>query len=489
MKKIFRYVVILLVSAMLFTSCEKWLDVNLDPNAITDGPAINEAVMLIGVEAEWAKMAIVQYPWYGNLSHFQLWSGVQNTAPSTFNIGPTFGNVVWNTYSGSLKHAVQLYNKAKSNGNNRYQGIAAVIAAWHWFLIADVYDKAPLDEAMQGGNFFTPNVASQEEIYAHANDLLDEAITLFQNTNPGTLVPRATDDYMMAADFSKWTKLAYSLKARQAMRLTYATGKTKSGQADLVLSYLANGMTSNDDVCRWIHFDDLENASWIYTDWIEDYSGEGLTPTNYLIDMMNSFNDPRRYVMFTFSEENPEGFVGIKSGSVIEPGHNPSRYKASFAATTYPDHIMVYSETQFLKAEAYALKGQWGNAETAMKAGIAADMEYMGVSDADILTYLSQSKLTMPTSEEAAQKLIIGQKYIANVYKTMESYYDFIRTGYPVLDFDYAIINVYNKNTFPRRYPYPLDEIEKNPAIKALGQPNWFTKGTSWDNKSFSWRP
>lgn len=488
MKKLIIYFTLLLVTAMLLTGCEKWIDVNTDPNAISDGPAITENIMLIGVEAEWAETAVIQFPWYGGHGDWMLWYGIESSTPATFNISAGFGNVIWDTYSGSLKHAVQLYEKAKANGNNRYQGIAAVIAAWHWFYIADVYDKAPLAEAMKGGEFFHPTVASQEEIYAHANALLDEAIALLQNPEPGDRTPNSADDYMLGGDISKWIKLSYSLKARQAMRLTYAPGKTKTGQADLALSYLQNGMTSNDDVCEWRHLDDLDNASWFYNDWVYDYSGEGQTPTNYLIDMMNSFNDPRRYIMFTFAEDNPTGFVGIKEGAQVPVGHKPSRYKASYVTKTYPDQIMLYSETQFLKAEALALKGQWAPAETAMKAGIRADMEYMGVAEADITTYLAQPSLTMPTSEEAAQELIIGQKYIANVYETTESYYDFIRTGYPQLDFEYAITNVYNTNTFPRRFPYPLDELEKNPSVAALGQPDWFAKGTTWDTKPFTWR-
>lgn len=487
MKKLFIYFVILLVAVISFTSCEKWLDINSDPNAISDGPAITENIMLIGVEAEWAGTAVAHFPWWGSFSDWQLWYGIEASTPATFNIGAAFGNDIWGTYSGSLKHAVQLYERAKANGNRRYQGIGAVIAAWHWFYIADVYDQAPLAEAMKGGEFFHPTVVPQDEIYAHANTLLDEAITLFTG-EAGSRVPTATDDYMLGGDFDKWTKLAYSLKARQAMRLIYATGKTKTGQADLVLSYLDNGMTSNDDICEWKHLDDLDNASWFYDDWVYDYSGEGQTPTNWLVDMMNSFNDPRRYIMFTFSEENPTGFVGIKEGAVIPVGKKPSRYKATYAVKTYPDHIMLYSETQFLKAEAYALKGQWTNAENAMKDGIRADMEYMGVATADIDAYLAQPELTMPTAEEAAQELIIGQKYLANIYETNESYFDFIRTGYPKFDFVYAITNVYNENTFPRRFPYPLDEIEKNPSIAALGQPDWLTWGTSWDKKSLSWR-
>ena len=490
MKKILKYYTIFLVVVMSLTSCEDWLDVNTNPNAITDGPGITEKSMLIGVEAEWATTAVQRFVVSGNyfaLPDWFLWYSIEASSPCSFDIGANFGNYIWETYSGSLKHAMQLYDKAKANGNNRYQGIAAVITAWHWFYIADLYDQAPLEEAMKGNEYPYPAVATQEEIYAHGNELLDEAIGLLDNPDPGALLP-ATDDYMLGGDAGKWKRLAYSLKARQAMRLIYAPGKTKTGQADLVLNYLQNGMTSNSDICEWKHLDDLNNASQTYKEWARDYSGKGLTPTNWLVDMMNAFNDPRRYIMFTFAEADPTGFIGLKEGAVVIPGNKPSRYKASFIPKTYPDHIMLYSETQFLKAEAYALKEQWGLAEDAMKEGIRGDMMYKGVPEEDIQTYLSQPTLTMPTEEEAAQELIIGQKYLANVYQTHETYFDFIRTGYPKLDFEYAINNVYNTNTFPRRFPYPLDELEKNPAIAAIGQVGWFEYGTTWDKKEFLWR-
>ena len=490
MKNIIKSVTMILMAVMLFTSCEEWLDINTNPNAIMDGPAITEKIMLLGVEAEWATTSVnrflVSNNWFA-LPDWFLWYAIEASSPCSFDIGADFGNDIWETYSGSLKHAVQLYDKAESNGNNRYQGIAAVIAAWHWFYIADLYDKAPLHEAMKGDEFQYPAVATQEEIYAHANGLIDEAIALLDNPDPGKLVP-TSDDYMLGGDAGKWKRLAYSLKARQAMRLIYAPGKSKSGQADLVLTYLQNGMTSSLDNCVWKHLDDLDNASQTYKEWARDYSGEGLTPTNWLIDFMNSFNDPRRYVMFTFAEADPDGFVGLKAGAVVIPGNNPSHYKAEFIPKTYPDFIMVYPETQFLKAEAYALKGQWDLAEDAMKDAIISDMTYKKVPQADIQTYINQPMLTMPTEEEAAQELILGQKYIANVYQNHETYFDFIRTGYPQLDFEYAINYVYNTTTFPRRFPYPLDELEKNPSIAAIGQAGWFERGTTWDNKDFPWR-
>src|SRR5690606_8049270 len=398
MKKpaIHRYLFIIILCAG-FLSCEKWVDVDADPNAISDGPEITENIMLIGVEAEWVETANGRLDtWGGGFTTWTSWYGKYGTQPENMNIGVDFGNEVWDSYSGSLKHAVELYDKASTNGNVYYQGIAGVIAAWHWFYIADVYDQAPLEDAMMGLEVLHPTLASQEEIYAHANGLLDEAITLFQSSNGGERVP-GSDDYMLGGDITKWSKLAYSLKARQAMRLLYAPGKTKTAQADLVLSYLENGMTSNDDIVVWKHLEELANASRVHTYMNRAYTGGlGLTPGNFLVDMMNSYNDPRRYIMFTFSEEDPTGFVGISAGAVLGPGQTPSHYKFTFLDMSYPDFIMTYAETQFLKAEAYAIKGDWVLAEAAMKEGSRADMEYIGVQEAEIVAYNSQVSLTMP---------------------------------------------------------------------------------------------
>lgn len=487
MKKNLIKICIIVLALSMMTSCQKWLDIDYDPDAITDSPAINEAVYLIGVESEWAQQAVTFFVWWNGMKDWLLWYAADGTQgyETRFEITTDYGNEIWGAYSGALMHSNALYEKAKENGNKRFQGIGAVISAWHWFNMADYYDQAPLEEALKGSEYSYPTVRSLEEIYEYANSLLDEAIGCFTASDPGDLVPTASQDYIYNADFGKWTRLCYSLKARYAMRLTYLPGKTATGQADLALQYLEDGMQGNTDMCAWKHMANLLYDSYIYEESLYDYSGAGMTPSVYIVDLMNSFNDPRRPIFW--SEADLGGYIGHRSGTSSVVGEKPSRWLMSYCTQTYPDMLMMYSENLFLKAEAYALKGQYGPAETAMKAGIRADMEYHGVPEDEIVTYLAQPLLTMPTSIEAAQELVMEQKYIANAFETTESYFDFIRTGYPKLDF--TIINqVINTNTFPRRNPYPLDELEKNPSIAALGQPDYFRKGTAWDTKPFSWR-
>lgn len=482
MKKIVKgYTLLLLATMALLVGCSDWMEVDQDPNSIVDGPLITEDVMLIGVEAEWVAMVTEKLEtWYG-FPMWLSWHAIEGSTPATFDVNANWGNEVWNSYSVSLKHAVELYQKAEANGNTHYQGIAGIIAAHIWFYIADVYDQAPLEEALQGLESLQPALATQAELYAHANGLLDEAIGLLQAANQGDRVPGA-DDYMLGGDTGKWVRFAYSLKARQAFRLTYAPGKDKVAQADLALGYLAQGMQSNDDNVLWQHLEDLANANPLYRYMTRAYSGGlGLTPGNFLMDRMNAVNDPRRPIMFTEAEVG--GYVGLKAGAVVQPGQSPSHYRFTYLSMAYPDHIMTYAETRFLLAEAHALKGEWALAEAAMKQGARADMEAMGVDEADIVAYLAQGALTLPTNEEGAQEMIIDQKYLSNVFRTNETYFDFIRTGYPAFDFGYMIENVHNTVTFPRRFPYPLNELERNPNVQAVGQADWFAKGTTWDNK------
>ena len=480
MKKIIKYILVSLVSVLLFTGCETWLDVNTNPNAIVDSPAITEDIYLIGVEAEWVEhISSSWYWWGGGMREWICYVSIQQSTPPSFIISPGHMSREWNSYSRSLKHAVALYDKAEENGNNHYQGIAGVIAAWHWFMLADFYDQAPLEDAMLGAENSYPGVASQVELYAHAYQLLDEAIGLFGGP-AGDLVP-GDDDYMLGGDMDLWTKAAYSIKARQQRRLSYATGTTPTAQADLALASLGNAMTSSDDNVTWNHSDEAGNWSWVYNDMLYDYSAEGMTPNIFFVDLMNSYNDPRRPIMFTLAEQG--GYKGLRAGTMFVAGDKPSRYNYDWTVKSFPDFIITYHECKFMEAEAYALKGDYPNAKIAMDEAVRADMLLEGVDEADITTYLAQAELAMPSDIELAQELIVNQKFIANVFETRSMYFDWVRTGYPVIDFDYAIQNVENTVTFPRRLTYPQDEMDKNPNIQALGQPDYALKGTSWDNK------
>ena len=147
-----------------------------------------------------------------------------------------------------------------------------------------------------------------------------------------------------------------------------------------------------------------------------------------------------------------------------------------------PETMMTYAECLFLKAEAYVLLGNFSDAETAFKAGVTANMTAKGVASEDITTYLAQ--FTFPQNEEAAQELVITEKWVAAYLTTPEPHFDWIRTGYPKLVFTDAHLDCANTTTMPRRLLYPQDAVDRNPNTPSNSGLNVFAKGgIFWDAK------
>jgi hypothetical protein len=91
---------------------------------------------------------------------------------------------------------------------------------------------------------------------------------------------------------------------------------------------------------------------------------------------------------------------------------------------------MFYSEVKFMLAEA-ALRG-WstGDVNALYKEGVAASMEYVGVSNDDATTYIN-GMANISGSNEAQLKQVITQKWLANFPNGVEGWADFRRTDYP----------------------------------------------------------
>ena len=109
--------------------------------------------------------------------------------------------------------------------------------------------------------------------------------------------------------------------------------------------------------CAWDHQDNLTYDSYIYEESQYDYSAEGMTPSTYIVNLLNDLNDPRRPIFWTEAQQG--GYIGHNSGTSSVSGAKPSRWSSSYCTQSYHDMIMMYSECLFLKAEAYALKGDY----------------------------------------------------------------------------------------------------------------------------------
>jgi len=264
-----------------------------------------------------------------------------------------------------------------------------------------------------------------------------------------TTVP-GSDDFFYAGDMSKWTKLAYTLKARYYLHLTKAPGYTAATQAQLALTALTNGMQSNDDDLKMTY----TGAAGGENPWQQNFiSASTMVLASTLVEGFKTRNDPRLTIMVA-----PATATGLYTGldqglSTIGQLENYSRPGSFYGATGASNYIVNYSEALFIKAEATLILSGYSSAQAIYQSAISSHMTKLGVRTANANTYIASRPLTNANAEQ----LIIEEKGIAN-FLSLENFTDFRRTGFPVLP---AVKNALS--AMPRRVLYPQVEIISNP--------------------------
>jgi hypothetical protein len=227
-----------------------------------------------------------------------------------------------------------------------------------------------------------------------------------------------------------WKKCANTLKARYAMRLTYAPGKTGVTQADIALASLANGLSSNgEDPGVTFGVETGSEAPW--NQWYVKWETVNIWANEYMINMMNTRTDPRRGVYFTPTITGE--YRGHRTGNIllVEKYDSTSHFSDFITAPDQVVYFITYDEAKTLEAEAYLWKGQHDNAQTALHDAITANMTRLDIDPSEIEAYIAGLG-DLPADFEAAQQMIIEEKYILNFLST-EIWNDYRRTGYPPL--------------------------------------------------------
>ncbi|MFM8179978.1 MAG: SusD/RagB family nutrient-binding outer membrane lipoprotein, partial [Candidatus Kapaibacterium sp.] len=119
-------------------------------------------------------------------------------------------------------------------------------------------------------------------------------------------------------------------------------------------------------------------------------------------------------------------------------------YGAFHASPESPIVLCSYAELKFIEAEAKFNTGDKAGAKAAYLEGIAANMNWYGISAADQKTYTDQASVN--PSGDITLQLIMEEKYMA-LYTQQESYTDYRRTALP------ALTPAVSGKTVPVRFP------------------------------------
>jgi hypothetical protein len=391
-------------------------------------------------------------------------------------------------YSGPLQDYKQIITQSATQPN--LLGPALVMRDFTLQTMTDFWGDIPFSEAGGGSENFTPKYDTQAAIYDTIFTSLDAAAAMM--TDAGVRYGVADPVYGMngedaATQSAQWVKLANSLHARAAMRISQVDlGKAT---AELQKALAGPVFTSNADNA-FIPWEGGVNANPLCLNWADSPNCGGTRDDQRIserfIDTLKVTADPRlaKYAEPTGASEKTTGktacditYRGFPNGHASADVPNPcdpdgqnfsfsdySRPTLSIRLENSPSYIMTYSELLFIQAEA-AERGMitTGTAAQYYTDAITASMEQWGVTPAATAAYLAAHPYQ---GGPAGLKQIAYEKWVSLFNLETEAYAEYRRLDYPVLTPGPEAVTT----TVPTRLPYPDIENSLNQANLSAAQ-------------------
>ncbi len=451
-------------SALLFTGCKKGNEYYANPNLPTNATVQNlltslEVSTMNSYESDIARTtsALVQHS-----------AGVDNVAiqANNYSLSESQLDPSWSQLYQAINTGGILVDKAANSP--RYRGIAKVCLALNWGLLTDIWGDIPYTEAVSTVRF--PRYDSQEEVLNGIQKLLDQAITDLQSANADNVVITGADDLIFSGDAGKWTKTAWTLKARYLNRLSNKTGYNPT----VILDALSKGIILSTDDCMAKHGKSgtESNQWWAFMRQRSSYfraakpfvDSISLRPADMrLAKYFHPYNGSIVGSPIEATTQSASGWGSYLIGTADDAG---TPFLEGNAETTAP--LVTSVEALFIAAEVLARQENALAVEALNNAVKASCMKVTGGSFTgdEIATYtLGNTNLSR----------VMYEKWIA-MFGQCEAYSDYRRTGLP--DLTPNPIGVTVGHAIPKRFPTPSIERTSNPSapLPSILEPVWWAQ-------------
>lgn len=483
-----RFIISLFI-ILTFASCGSMDDINTNPDkpsTVTPAFLATDAILAVtnSASSKWlfgdayivkTTMMTEHMEWY----MYNKFDRLNNTYDSF---------MTYNHYSYliNMKKMVALANANESIAEgvkNAYFALSEFMQAYIFYGLTMEVGDIPCSEALHGEDdgILSPKYDTQEEVFNTILKKLRKASELFGNAST------FSGDPIYSGDPVKWQKMVNTFTLRvlnmlskkktvgdinvQSMFEEFANKSLMTSEADSFMRTYSSSKSA-----QWYPFYYLNQNYWSYP-----------VMTSFFIDMMKELNDRRIFyycepaTALNAKEDSYDAYSGVDCtmtfGRVQQEyndGLHSSINKRYFRfAQGEPIKFVAYSELQLILAEA-ALRG-WKTPLTAKEHydnGIRAAMmfttentpeEYrhgVTINDNYIDDYLAG-----PAAFDIHKGLeqIMTQKLIGSyVQLSYNSYFDYRRTGYPVLPINAETNMNEVKTQLPLRWMYPEYEYSQN---------------------------
>ncbi|WP_114782342.1 SusD/RagB family nutrient-binding outer membrane lipoprotein [Botryobacter ruber] len=444
-KKIF---VLLVAMSCISVSCtDDFEEINTDPNRIEK---ISPGTLLNPIVYEMASFNTSR----SNAFTFEIMQvSLPFPSPSggehRYDIGDNAGNSTWNTYYRWLTNIKEMREAAASAQDANYEAIALTLNAWTYSLLTDSFGAVPMEEAARGDEgIFYPAFNTQEEVYRKILGDLETANSLF-DASKGMIYGT---DILYGNNVANWQRFCNSLHLRLLLRVS----KRPEMNASQKMAEIINNpekypvFTQNSEAAIL----KIPGIPPLISPWgrAVDFR-TGRAAAEFFVDNLNNWNDPR--VGKFFGEARLKdgttsiGYKGIPSGYAGNDSQFdfvPSNPNIALVTAPMISVIMSYAEVEFIKAE-LAQKGViTSDAKSHYEKGVKAAIEQWGAT-------LPEGYFLNPAAAyDGTLERIMLQKYYALYFNDYQQWFEYRRTGLPVLPTTEAMLN---DKKVPVRFRYP----------------------------------
>lgn len=476
MNKIKIYIASLL--ALACTSCDKWLDVNTDPNYPSEIPTkmplttgMGSASTIIG-----GQYAILGALWgqhftqdntanqYNDLDAYNVTSSTMNSEYSKI-------------YAGALYDFKKALQRSEAEADWNVYLIATIMDAYVYQVLADLYEKIPYFEACRADEGLTkPKFDDASEIYADLIIRIDNALA--KDFSAETNSDPKGNDLVFNGNMQHWKEFANTLKLKIAIRQFHA----KKDESTRIINDMFNNGASflSTDAAITAYKDEPGKFNPLYDSETKGLGNANLSASLTTLNYLQSHVDPR--LEYMYRKGNKGTYEGLPQGTAKNAAAD--KYPMGFLSKgiiSAADPVVFISaaESNFLQAEALLNCKNGNGTKEKYEEGVRKAFARFGIEGkADKMLAEGGVYEYDPTN---ALEQIITQKWLSMfLSQGLEAFFEFNRTGYPTVFTPSVSSVLVDKDAFVRRLVFPEYELTANKGnVPARIEPDvnmWWAK-------------
>lgn len=510
MKKILLYA---LVASVGMTGCQKFLDVNTNPNTatVTKANFVFANALNSSARQQVGGMHITGGSWSGQYGHSTSFTG--GGQEKTY----VFTNNDFNYFDGpydNLADYQYVIDHAAGDGYAYLIGPSMIMQAYMFQKLVDMYGSVPYSEALKGTGFVTPKYDDAAAIYQNLITKLTDAVAMI---NASSFPSNDPADIFFNASPTRWKQFANTLKLRLIVRRSNVSGYNPASD---IASISADGFIDAPVLSNPGYIKTVGKLNQYYNNWgfneNDAPTGDFRKMGQPIVDWLKASNDIFRLSRICSAKADPNNDLFSQSPTDyagVPLGGSGNNYLSSNVSAMGRMQIkkgdairslifMSDAEAYFLRAEAVQRGWMAGSAQSLYEEGvrrsfnICANTYASGIATATTsqANTAANAYLTSGVSQAdwsvSADKLkaIWVQKWVAlcNVDGS-ECWAEYRRTNSPSnpngnLPNPYTAQSVATSQSQPLRFFYPLRESQVNTAnVPLSGNTYVFNTRIFWD--------